>query len=121
MPSLQLVYGALTRVSEKDIAYIAGTKTSVIARGVMQKYFDYYDDIPQKAKLHELFDEGETLSGFLIRFALSVSGITTLIIGSGSEEHIIANAGAAEKGPLKPDVLEEAKKRLGCTLLIYSP
>ena len=110
--SIQMVYGALTRVSEDAIEYISNRGMAVIARGVLQRYFDYYREIPEKAKLFELFDDGDDLNAFLIRFALATPGISTMIIGSGSSEHIAANAKTVAKGALSTDVFAEAKRRL---------
>jgi len=110
--SIQMVYGGLTRVSEADIEHIADLGMGVIARGVLKRYFANYDQRAQDAKLYELFDEGEDLNAFLLRFALAQKGISTMIIGSGNPDHIAKNARIAEKGPLAPEVFKEAKARL---------
>jgi aryl-alcohol dehydrogenase-like predicted oxidoreductase len=49
---------------------------------------------------------------FLIRLALSHSGLSTCIIGAKSVEHLTENARAASAGKLADDVVLEAKRRL---------
>jgi aryl-alcohol dehydrogenase-like predicted oxidoreductase len=47
---IQLVYGALTPESAADIEYIGSLGVGVIARGVLQRYFDFYQHLPAKGK-----------------------------------------------------------------------
>lgn len=61
--------------------------------------------------LDELRD-GETEHGFLLRYALSTQGVTTIIAGSADPAHVRANADAARRGPLTPEVYAEARRRL---------
>ena len=84
----------------------------MIIRGVVKNYEDNYDDLFAQANLPELCDPGETQSSFLIRFALSHPGLSTMIIGSKNADHIAANVQAAQKGKLPDDVYREAKRRL---------
>lgn len=111
--TIQMVYGALTRTSEKEIERIADAGVGVIARGVLKRYFPDYEQRARDARLSEFFDPGEDLNDFLLRFALSQKGISTMIIGSGNPAHIVKNVRAAEKGPLPADVFAQAKLRLG--------
>jgi aryl-alcohol dehydrogenase-like predicted oxidoreductase len=83
----------------------------VIARGALQRYFDYYNDIPARANLAELLGEGESLASFLLRYALAAKGVSSLIVGSASEAHIRQNALAAGKGPLDARTFAEAGRR----------
>ncbi len=112
--AVQLVYGAFTRLSEGDIGHISLRGTGIIARGALQRYFAYYDRLPALARLDELFDEGDDLSAFLLRFAMSQGGISSVIVGSANAGHIRANAKAASKGPLTAQILEEAIRRITC-------
>ena len=50
---------------------------------------------------------------FVLRFTLSHPGLSTTIVGTSSAEHLRSNLAAAAKGPLPPDVYEQAKRRLG--------
>ena len=110
--TIQLVYGALMRVSEEDIAAIAQTGTGIIARGALQRYFPESALIPERAGLAGLCEEGEDINAFLLRFALADPHIGTVICGSGNPAHIRANVRAAETGPLPADIYMEAKRRL---------
>jgi aryl-alcohol dehydrogenase-like predicted oxidoreductase len=49
---------------------------------------------------------------FVLRFTLSHPGLSTTIVGTSSVDHLGSNLSVAEKGPLPPDVYEEAKSRL---------
>ncbi len=110
--TLQLVYGGLMRVSEADVAAIDEGGLGVIARGALQRYFPESAFIPEKARLSELFEEGEDVNAFLLRFALTNPHIGTVICGSGNPAHIRANVRAAERGPLSAEVYAEACRRL---------
>jgi aryl-alcohol dehydrogenase-like predicted oxidoreductase len=109
---LQTVYGGLTRLNEMAIARAAQAGIGMIIRGVVKNYEENYDDLFAQANLPELGDPGETQSSFLIRFALNHPGLSTMIIGSKSADHIAANVQAAQKGKLSDDVYREAKRRL---------
>ena len=61
--------------------------------------------------LEELRD-GDSRHGFLLRFAISTPGVTTVIAGTADPEHVRANAIAARRGPLPHDVYAEARRRL---------
>ncbi|MGH3248433.1 MAG: aldo/keto reductase [Trebonia sp.] len=49
---------------------------------------------------------------FILRFTLSHPDLSTTIVGTASPAHLAGNIATAEKGPLPPDLYEEAKKRL---------
>ncbi len=110
--AVQLIYGALTRLNEQVIDAAADMGMGVICRGVVKKYFDTYDRLYEEAKLTELCEPGEDKVSFLIRFALTHTNISTIIIGTKDEGHLLGNIQAANKGPLSPEVYAEAKKRL---------
>ena len=50
---------------------------------------------------------------FVLRFTLSHPGLSSTIVGTSSMEHLRSNLAIAEKGPLSPDLYQEAKSRLG--------
>ncbi|MET0704379.1 MAG: aldo/keto reductase [Mycobacterium sp.] len=56
--------------------------------------------------------EGDTEQAFLLRYAISTPGVTTIIAGTANPEHVRDNAKAARRGPLAPDVYAEAQRRL---------
>jgi len=49
---------------------------------------------------------------FVLRFTLSHPGLSSTIVGTSTLEHLQANVGFAEKGPLPDDLYQEAKNRL---------
>jgi aryl-alcohol dehydrogenase-like predicted oxidoreductase len=49
---------------------------------------------------------------FVLRFTLSHPDLSTTIVGTSSMQHLRSNLAIAEKGPLPPEVYEEAKRRL---------
>ena len=109
---MQIVYGGLTRKNELAIAKAAARGFGMIARGVVKRYRDDYDELFEEARLDELYEENESRNSFLIRFALSHPGISTMIIGTRNPDHIAGNIQAATRGKLPDDVYEEAKRRL---------
>jgi aryl-alcohol dehydrogenase-like predicted oxidoreductase len=50
---------------------------------------------------------------FVLRFTLSHPGLSSTIVGTSNMDHLRANLAIAEKGPLPPDLYQEAKRRLG--------
>jgi aryl-alcohol dehydrogenase-like predicted oxidoreductase len=65
----------------------------------------------EEAKLDELLD-GMSRMEFTLRFTLSHPGLSTTIVGTKNPDHLRDNIEAARRGPLPPDVVAEAKKRL---------
>ena len=110
--AVQLIYGTLVRTNEQVIDAAAELNMGVICRGVVKKYFDTYDQLFEDAGLYALLESGEDRITFLIRFALTHQNISTIIIGTKDENHLMHNVMAANKGPLSPAVYAEAKKRL---------
>ncbi|MDR1540985.1 MAG: aldo/keto reductase [Clostridiales bacterium] len=110
--TFQVVYGCLTRQCEKAISEAAEKGKGIFARGNFRNYFPWYHRLFEDAKLYELFDGGEDKSSFMLRFALSHPDIDSIVIGSSNPVNIVKNALAADKGALKSDVYEEAKRRL---------
>lgn len=109
---IQLIYGAMTRTNEEVIEEAKRRGIGVVCRGAMKKYFDTYDRLFEEAGLAELFEEGEGKADFLLRFALTHQGISTVIVGTKNIHHLRDNIRAAERGKLSEKVYEEAKRRL---------
>ena len=119
---IQVVYGALTRLSENVIQKAHDEyNTGVVARGIIKQYDVTYAERLQQARLEELTEVDETVTDVLIRFALSHPGLATSIIGTRNIEHLEQNVEAAEKGPLSEEVYEEAKRRLNFAGCIPGP
>ena len=63
------------------------------------------------AGLDDLLD-GDTRTEFVLRYTLSLPAMTTTIVGTADIEHLRSNAAAAGRGPLPPDVVAEATRRV---------
>jgi aryl-alcohol dehydrogenase-like predicted oxidoreductase len=66
----------------------------------------------EDAQLDDLL-EGQSRTEFTLRFTLTHPDLHTTIVGTKNPDHLAANVAAAARGPLPPDVYEEAKRRLG--------
>lgn len=117
--SFQIPYSGLERAHENVISDAARAGAGNIIRGGVGRgepgvglgNTDRWTAW-EKAGLDELLDEGESRTGFLLRFTLSHPHMTTTIVGTKNPEHLAENLRIAEKGPLTADVYEEAKRRL---------
>jgi aryl-alcohol dehydrogenase-like predicted oxidoreductase len=109
---IQIVYGGLTRKNEIAVARAAGLGIGMIVRGVVKRYLPDYDDLFEQAGLGALCEAGESANGFLIRFAMTHPGVSTMIVGTGNPVHLAENVAAAGRGKLAEDVYAEAKRRL---------
>ncbi|HWI01738.1 MAG TPA: aldo/keto reductase, partial [Propionibacteriaceae bacterium] len=65
----------------------------------------------QAAGLDDLLDEGETRTGFLLRFTNAHPGMDTNIVGTMNLDHLKDNIAAASR-PLPADTYAEARRRL---------
>lgn len=117
--SFQIPYSALEREHESLIQTAADAGAGVIVRGGVARgepgaglgNKDRWS-IWEKANMDELLSNGETRTGFLLRFTHSHPGMTTNIVGTKNPEHLNENIEAAKRGPLTPDIYAEAKRRL---------
>jgi len=109
---IQIVYGAMARKSELAIGQAAEKGIGIVDRGVVRKYQDHYWQLFEKAKLDMLCEKNESRNSFLLRFALSHPGISTVIMGTKSPEHLQENIQAAAKGKLSSNIYQEAKRCL---------
>ncbi len=117
--TFQIPYSALERHHEALIQTAADGGAGVIVRGGVARgepgeglgSEDRWA-VWEKANMDELLEEGETRTGFLLRFTNSHPGMSTNIVGTKSHEHLKMNVEAAAQGDLAADVYAEAKKRL---------
>jgi aryl-alcohol dehydrogenase-like predicted oxidoreductase len=123
--AFQIPYSALQREHESVIAAASAAGAGIIvrggvARGAPQDWNNrpYYmvsteamKDRWEGAKLDDLLN-GMSRMEFTLRFTLSNPDLDTTIVGTKNPDHLRDNVEAAKKGPLPPDVYEEAKRRL---------
>ncbi|QHT60951.1 aldo/keto reductase [Paenibacillus lycopersici] len=117
--SFQIPYSALERDHENIISEAAAAGAGTIIRGGVGRgepgaglgNEDRWD-VWEKAGLDELLEEGESRTGFMLRYTLSHPAMTTTIVGTKNPEHLAENIRIAEKGALPAEVYEEAKRRL---------
>ena len=64
-----------------------------------------------QAHLNDLLD-GMTPMEFILRFTVTNPDLDTTIVGTINPEHLQTNLDILQKGPLPPDLYEEAKDRL---------
>ena len=115
----QIPYSALLRQNEDLITAAAEAGSGTIIRGGVAQGEPGQgrgrDELWQKfheAKLDELREEGETRSGFMLRFTLSQPCLHTTIVGTKNPDHLQDNVKAAQRGPLSQHTYQEAKRRL---------
>ena len=115
----QIPYSALEREHETLIQTAADAGAGVIVRGGVARgepgaglgNKDKWA-VLESARLDELLEDGETRTGFLLRFTNSHPGMSTNIVGTSNHEHLRENVEAAARGPLPQSTYDEAKKRL---------
>jgi aryl-alcohol dehydrogenase-like predicted oxidoreductase len=122
--AFQIPYSAIQREHEDAVAAAAATGAGIVIRGgaargaptdwerrASQLVPPTARDRWENAKLDDLLD-GMSRMEFTLRFTLSNPDLDTTIVGTRNLEHLRNNVAAAEKGPLPPNVMEEAKRRL---------
>jgi aryl-alcohol dehydrogenase-like predicted oxidoreductase len=123
--AFQIPYSALQREHEDAIARASATGHGIIIRGGVargtpsdwrgrQYYMVTNDDLQKRwdeAKLDDLLD-GMSRMEFMLRFTLSNPDLDTTIVGTKSVAHLQDNIDATLKGPLPPEVFDEARRRL---------
>ena len=115
----QIPYSALERTHEEWISKSAQAGIGTVIRGGVAQgepgqgrgQSDKWDPF-EAAKLDELLDDGETKTGFLLRYTLTHPDVHTTIVGTLREDHLQENLRAAARGPLSNDTYAEAKRRL---------
>ena len=111
-------HSALERQHEQLISAASDSGAGVIVRGGVARGepgAGLGDEdrwaVWEVAGLDDLLEEGETRTGFLLRFTNTHLGMNTNIVGTMNIDHLKANIAAASR-PLPPDTYAEAKRRL---------
>jgi aryl-alcohol dehydrogenase-like predicted oxidoreductase len=123
--AFQVPYSALQREHEDVIARASAAGAGIVIRGGVARgaptdwerrtYYMLPGSIPrdrwEQARLDELLDGMDRME-FTLRFTLSHPDLDTTIVGTRSVDHLQSNIAAALKGPLPPDLVAEAQRRL---------
>ena len=124
--TFQVPYSVLQREHEEAISDAAKAGAGTVIRGgavrgapekgwAIRRLPEVPEQRPrtfwERANLDDLLN-GESRMDFTIRFTFSHPALDTAIIGTANVNHLRANVQAARKGPLPPDVVKEAKRRL---------
>ena len=114
----QIPYSALERQHEELIQAASDSGAGVIVRGGVARGepgaglgTDERWTIWEAAGLDDLLEEGETRTGFLLRFTNAHPGLNTNIVGTMNVDHLKENVAAA-CSPLSAGTYAEAKRRL---------
>jgi len=123
----QIPYSAVQREHEELISEAASSGAGVLVRGGVARGAPSEEkgwtvppiglgegDAPRRweaAGLDDLLD-GMSRMEFVLRFTLTHPGLSSTIVGTSRVDHLESNLAIAAKGPLPPDVYEEAKRRL---------
>jgi aryl-alcohol dehydrogenase-like predicted oxidoreductase len=114
----QIPYSAVEREHEAAIATASQKGAGIVIRGgaakgapTEGKQGGLQWERWRRAHLDDLLD-GMTPMEFILRFTFTNPDLDTTIVGTISPEHLQTNLDILQKGPLPPDLYEEAKDRL---------
>jgi aryl-alcohol dehydrogenase-like predicted oxidoreductase len=123
----QIPYSAMQREHEDLVTAAAATGAGTLIRGGAARGTASEDknwtvqplsssgppaqDRWQAARLDDLLD-GMSRQEFILRFTLSHPGLSSTIVGTSSPGHLRGNVAIAAKGPLPPDLYQQAKEAL---------
>lgn len=123
----QIPYSALQRDHEELIAAAARAGAGTLIRGGVARGAPAEDKgwargprelgeggkrLWESAGLEELLGSMSRME-FVLRFTLSHPGLSSAIVGTARMSHLTQNIAVAERGPLPPELYDEAKHRLG--------
>ena len=124
----QIPFSALQRGHEPLIIQAADGGAGVLVRGGVARGTASEDkawsvrplsggDAPaeatwRSARLDELLEDGMNRHEFILRFTLSLPGLSSTIVGTSDLDHLRGNVATAALGPLPADVYAEAVRRL---------
>ena len=116
--AFQIPYSAPQREHEEIITKAAQGGADIVVRGGAAKGGPSEGkqqgttwELWQQAKLDEILD-GMTRMEFILRFTFSHPDLHTNIVGTLNPDHLKGNVKALEAGPLPPNLLKEAIRRL---------
>jgi aryl-alcohol dehydrogenase-like predicted oxidoreductase len=112
----QIPYSAMDRAHENVIAEASKAGAGIVIRGGAAKGAPGKEqgnawETWQKVGLDDLLG-GMTRMEFIMRFTYTNPDLDTTIVGTVNPDHLQDNINALLKGPLSPDLYEEAKRRL---------
>lgn len=108
----QIPYSLMQQEHEDAIRIAGQDSRGVIVRGGLAQGSAKAKDRFFEAGLDEFLDEGENWTDFMLRYTLSSSDLSTVIVGSLSPDHIRHNVRTAMRGKLPADVLAQVRERL---------
>jgi aryl-alcohol dehydrogenase-like predicted oxidoreductase len=123
----QIPYSAVQREHEELISRAAAAGAGVLVRGGVARGAPSQEKswaVPpiglaegEAKRRWEASGVAELLDGmsrleFVLRFTLTHPGLSSTIVGTSRMDHLQSNLAIAAKGPLPPDLYEEAKRRL---------
>ena len=118
--AFQIPYSALERKHEDWITAVAEAGAGTIVRGGVARgepglggidrpeVWRKYDE----ANLDDLLGEGESRTGFVLRYTLTHPHVHTIIVGTLQPEHLQENVKATLRGPLPMDTYAEVSRRM---------
>jgi len=126
--TFQIPYSALEREHENLIRKAGKGGAGIIIRGGVGQgepgagrgHADRWVNW-EKAELDDLLEEGESRTGFLLRFTLTHPQLSTTIVGTKNPDHLAENVRYAQKGVLSDEIYKEAIRRLdsvGCSPVV---
>jgi len=112
----QIPYSAVQREHEEIITAAAKAGAGIVIRGGVAKggpgkEEGAYWEAWRRANVDDLLGDMSRME-FIFRFTISHPELDTTIVGTLSPEHLQENLQAMAKGPLPPELYEEAKRRL---------
>ena len=123
--AFQIPYSALHRDHEEVIAEASRAGAGIVVRGGAAKggpgkeEGDFWDAW-KRVGIDDLMGD-MTRMEFILRFTFSHPDLDTTIVGTVNPAHLEDNINALLKGPLAPDLYEEAKRRLAAAGSLPTP
>lgn len=118
----QVPYSLVAQEHHEAIQYVRKQGLGTVIRGGVgegtpvagipsRKRYSQFKQRWQELELDEILHEMDPME-LALRFTLSNPNIDSVIVGTRSVEHVVANVTAAEKGPLPENLLSQLKQRI---------